>query len=259
MIQGQAEGTKQNAIKVRKIEGTNFSENGVVEINHDNQQLDKLLVELQEKFKEVSAAMTRELDREEEKLYNRRLKDEDLTEYRNASPAKGDVKSTIDSSVIYQKDKVMQKLRDNLAPASRENVSLPYDICNVLKAEIDQKKKMRRKMEQAQVTTMKRIENRKMIMIRKEFETVPGPLRSFAILDLILAGLKFFQRFSLEQRRLIYQHAKIRTEPAQAVIFKQDDEGDEMYVILKGRVAVQQTSEESGNMPRVVYVKNDGE
>jgi len=32
-----------------------------------------------------------------------------------------------------------------------------------------------------------------------------------------------------------------------------------MYIILKGRVAVLQRSEESGNMPRVVYIKNDGE
>ena len=42
-------------------------------------------------------------------------------------------------------------------------------------------------------------------------------------------------------------------------IFQQGEEGHEMYVILKGRVAVQQTSEEFGNLPRVVYIKTDGE
>ena len=47
------------------------------------------MAELQAKFKQVSTVMTMELDKEEAKLYNRRLKDEDLTEYRNISNTKG--------------------------------------------------------------------------------------------------------------------------------------------------------------------------
>lgn len=43
-----------NNIKIRKIEGTHFSENGVVEINADQHKLDVVMLELQQKFKQVS-------------------------------------------------------------------------------------------------------------------------------------------------------------------------------------------------------------
>ena len=90
-----------------------------------------------------------EMDREEKKLHNQLLKDEDLNEYRNAKNLQASSKNPtagqshansttpIDSSAIYKNDKVLQKLRDNLMQASGEAVNLPYDICNVLKAEID--------------------------------------------------------------------------------------------------------------------------
>ena len=87
--------------------------------------------------------MTMELEKDEAKLFNRQLKDEDLTEYRNIDKMKGRTDSGIDNAVIYQNDKVTQKLRDNLEPFN-DHVTLPFDICNILKAEIDQKKKVRR-------------------------------------------------------------------------------------------------------------------
>ena len=87
MIFGQKkdDDAADSAIKMKKIEGTNFSKNGVVEINNDNQELEELMQELQHKFKKVSAIITLDLDREEQKIFNRRLKDEDLTEYKNLS------------------------------------------------------------------------------------------------------------------------------------------------------------------------------
>jgi len=241
MIFGQKkdDDAADSAIKMKKIEGTNFSKNGVVEIDNDNQELEELMQELQHKFKKVSAIITLDLDREEQKIFNRRLKDEDLTEYKNLSKMDaGPGTRSQDSSLLYQNDKVAQKLRENLTAEAREAVTLPFDICNVLKAEIDQKKKLRRLLEQNQLNSRKRVDNRKLLMIRKEFNAVKGPLRSFAILDLILGGLKFLQRFSPEQRRAIYEHARIRSEPAQTTIFKQDEYGHEMYIIIKGRVAV---------------------
>lgn len=75
------------------------------------------------------------MDRDERKLMNQQLKDEDLNEFKNTNKLKTD--TTIDSTVIYQNDKVLQKLRDNVNPQLREINILPDDICNVLKAEID--------------------------------------------------------------------------------------------------------------------------
>ena len=42
------------------------------------------------------------------------------------------------------------------------------------------------------------------------------------------------------------------------MIFKQGDIGDKMYVILKGRVAVEKTSKETGNLPLVIAILEDG-
>lgn len=86
-----------------------------------------------------------------------------------------------------------------------------------------------------------------------------GPQRSFHILDLMIGHLKFFERFNEEQRHAIYEKAEYQTFDAQTVIFSQDDAADKMYIILKGRVNVQQRSKEHGNLPVVKYVKNDGE
>ena len=48
MIFGQKkdDDAADSAIKMKKIEGANFSKNGVVEINNDNQELEELMQEL---------------------------------------------------------------------------------------------------------------------------------------------------------------------------------------------------------------------
>jgi CRP-like cAMP-binding protein len=43
------------------------------------------------------------------------------------------------------------------------------------------------------------------------------------------------------------------------VIFNQGDIGDKLYVILKGRVAVQIQSVEYGKLPVVITTLNDGD
>jgi len=43
------------------------------------------------------------------------------------------------------------------------------------------------------------------------------------------------------------------------VIFRQGDIGDKLYVILKGRIAVEKQTKECGNLPVVVATLSDGE
>ena len=45
--------------------------------------------------------MTLEIDKDEKKLLNKQLKDEDLNEYKNIKNIKADSRTTIDSSVIF--------------------------------------------------------------------------------------------------------------------------------------------------------------
>jgi CRP-like cAMP-binding protein len=57
----------------------------------------------------------------------------------------------------------------------------------------------------------------------------------------------------------VFKEAEFRSLPARTTIFKQGDIGDMMYVILKGRVAVEKTTVEQGNLPVVQALLNDGD
>lgn len=96
-------------------------------------------------------------------------------------------------------------------------------------------------------------------MIQIEFENVEGKKRSFKNLDLMLQHLKFFQRFNNDQRKMVFQEAQYLSVPARTTIFKQGDIGDKMYVIIKGRVAVEKTTKEQGNLPVVQAILTDGD
>jgi len=47
--------------------------------------------------------------------------------------------------------------------------------------------------------------------------------------------------------------------PAKTIIFKQGDIGDRMYIILKGRVAVEKKTAEYGHLPVVEALLKDGD
>jgi len=67
------------------------------------------------------------------------------------------------------------------------------------------------------------------------------------------------KRFDENIRNKIYQTAEFVALDSQTVIIKQGDIGDKLYIILKGRVAVEITSPELANMPVVVTTLNDGD
>ena len=88
----------------------------------------------------------------------------------------------------------------------------------------------------------------------------PGDMaRDVKMLDRVLKDLKFFKRFDLSQRNVIYKNADFVHLKGHKVIFNQGDIGDKLYVILKGRVAIQIQSKEYGNLPVVVATRQDGE
>jgi CRP-like cAMP-binding protein len=76
--------------------------------------------------------------------------------------------------------------------------------------------------------------------IKEEFMKPPGDMaRDIKMLDRVLKDLKFFKRFDNANRQLIYKNAEFVHIQGHQVIFNQGDVGDKLYVILKGRVAVQ--------------------
>ena len=71
--------------------------------------------------------------------------------------------------------------------------------------------------------------------------------------------MKFFKRFDEEMRHKIYENSELLSYEGQSTVFNQGDIGDKLYVIVKGRVAVQINSKEYGNLPVVVTTLNDGD
>lgn len=65
----------------------------------------------------------------------------------------------------------------------------------------------------------KRIDSRKMEMIRREFNLCHGAERDLQILDLTLNHLKFFKNLEVEKRMMIYKKAEILTLPPRSVLF----------------------------------------
>ena len=76
---------------------------------------------------------------------------------------------------------------------------------------------------------------------------------------MILGHLKSFLTLDQKDRRKIFEQAEILNLPARHTIFNQGDEGDKMYIILKGKVACEVKKKEYDNLSICVAIKNDGE
>lgn len=70
--------------------------------------------------------------------------------------------------------------------------------------------------------------------ILKEYQKEQGD-RDYEALDSICQNLKFFQKFSRSTRIYLLKLAKVIDFPSQHVIFNQGDEGDLMYIIIRGK------------------------
>ena len=96
---------------------------------------------------------------------------------------------------------------------------MPYDLCSILKADLEMKEKQRILEKEKKYNKEKRIDSRKMEMIRREFNLCHGAERDLQILDLTLNHLKFFKNLEVEKRMMIYKKAEILTLPARSVLF----------------------------------------
>ena len=89
------------------------------------------------------------------------------------------------------------------------------------------------------VDNIERIDFKIMQMIKKEFIHKKGADRTLLVLDIFLGKLEFFSTLNIEKRMQLYSECKLINLPARQVIFKQGDFGDKMYIIVKGRVAIE--------------------
>ncbi len=57
-------------IKVRNLAGIEFNPNGVVEINQDQDTLDEIMLELQERLRHVDHVINCEMDKDDHRIFN---------------------------------------------------------------------------------------------------------------------------------------------------------------------------------------------
>ena len=180
------------------------------------------------------------------------MKNEDLHALGHVSGHKGSQHEKSDCDEP-RSDPLIALLKEQLK--SRTNI--PDDLCNVLSLDLEEKAKIHRLRTQHEENQNVRLSQKRCALIKQEFETFKGPARATKVLDALLKGLKFFIRFNESERRMIFEQAEYLSVPARTVIFQQGEEGDRMYVILKGRVAVEKI--EYGNLPIIVALLKDGE
>lgn len=102
-------------VKVREVEGAKYHDDGIVEINRDQKQLDIMMSDLRVKLDQTTTAFSHELDKDDKKIFQRELKDEDISEYKHAQvkrASKGKDGDKQMDAFLYggENDKIMAKL-----------------------------------------------------------------------------------------------------------------------------------------------------
>jgi len=75
----------------------------------------------------------------------------------------------------------------------------------------------------------------------------------------MLGTLKYVKNYQLHERNILIREAKYLRLPGLTSVFNQGDPEDNMYVIVKGRVACEMATPQYGNLPIVFQVLGDGE
>ena len=98
----------------------------------------------------------------------------------------------------------------------------------------------------------KRLSHKQTQLLGKEFMTKFGDQRQISVLEEIFRHHKYMGSLSQTQREIVCREAGYMVVPARTKIFEQEFYEDNMYVIVKGRVAIELKSPDFGNMPIVI-------
>lgn len=97
-----------------------------------------MMIELEKKFLDVTCFWEKEMTKEDSRVFQNQLKDEDITEYQGQHRAKSHGQGAEkEDDTFHKKDKIIEKLRGCL----RRQSHLPDDVINILSADLDEKQK----------------------------------------------------------------------------------------------------------------------
>ena len=75
----------------------------------------------------------------------------------------------------------------------------------------------------------------------------------------MLGGLSWFASHTRKKRLIICEQAGYLQLPSNQIIFRQGDIEDNLYFVVKGRVALETRRPEIGDLPMVIALVSDGD
>ena len=138
---------------------------------------------------------------------------------------------------------------------------MPEEVEKILEDYLKEREKYKDYLENAELEQKcrKRLTYKQTNLIYKEFTYRVGNTRCIQVLEKMLGTLKYIKNYQLHERNMLIREAKYLRLPGLTSIFNQGDLEDNMYVIVKGRVACEMASPQYGNLPIVFQVLGDGE
>lgn len=210
---------------------------------HQIQAMDDLLV----KFETYKTKWDLELTKNEKKIHSKTFMPEDAKQLKilrkNLNP---DESEPLPDSVI-----------ETLKEALRNPNVMADDVCNALRNDLLDQQLMRDEHALALSKFNSRFSCRHMDILNNLF-SFASRKRDIRMIETMVKHLKYFTKQEKEIRKQIYRKADIVMIPAQTTIFHRGDEGDFMYIILKGLVTVQIWLDHY-NISQVVTTLRDGD
>ena len=206
-----------------------------------------------EQFNAISKEVVNEFELADKQIFKASLRDE--ANFVILMKQKGEE--------LMQEYNFIEQLRTCLKSKSED----PDQILNVLQTFIYKKDKQREQVKMEEdlrkqgITKLKiqRLTLKQLNLIHREFEFRAGKLRNFKALTVLLKQLAFFETFSPFEMNIILEKVNYLRVPAGTQIFRQDDLEDNMYVIVKGNVALETKQPKLGDLPLVFASVKDGE
>ena len=163
---------------------------------------------------------------------------------------RGNVK---DLEATFVQDPLIRRLKESLV---KPNI-LPDEIMSVLQNELFERENQIKQTSQNLKGINMRFSCKHIDILKTIFMKLPLK-RNIKVLDQMLRHLKYMKKQDRHSRKHLYKAAEMVCIPAQSTIFEAGDEGDYMYIILKGLVVVQIKRKEYG-ISQIVNTLKDGD
>lgn len=176
-------------------------------------------------------------------------------------------KNPIKKSGIFETE-VNRSVGFNQSPVNERNTSPIFDEDMIEKMKAKMTKLRQKVYKDIKVLIKKdipkpgKLESKYLIQeelkeLKMEFQKIPGE-RDYEKIDPIMNKLSFFQKFSKEVKKQIFEIGEIKYYLPGDFVFCQGDKGDSMYVVLKGAITIEKTGSEYGGKKIVINSVYDG-